>query len=313
MPKDIRIVFMGTPEFAVPSLEALLQDGHQVVAVVTAPDKPAGRGLQLKASAVKECALAHHLPVLQPTNLKDPEFLSTLLSYEANLQVVVAFRMLPESIWSYPAEGTFNLHASLLPNYRGAAPINWAIMNGETETGCTTFFLKHEIDTGNILFQEKEPIYAEDTVAQLYERLMHKGAQLVCKTVRAIRDEKISPIPQDETLARHAAPKIHKETCRIDWNKSAQAINNFVRGLSPIPAAWSLANDKQFKIYKTSVSGRIHAASGCGQVVSDGKKFLDVATGDGFLSIEEMQPEGKKRMSVEEFLRGYQTAGLQFN
>lgn len=303
--RDLRIIFMGTPEFAVPSLEALVNNGFNVVAVITAPDKPAGRGLTLKASAVKETAVKHNIPVLQPVNLKDPEFFEELKSYNANLQVVVAFRMLPENIWSYPEYGTFNLHASLLPDYRGAAPINWAIINGEKETGCTTFFLKHEIDTGNIIFFEKEKISDDDTIETLYHRLMEKGGALTLKTVQAIASEEIKTFPQDENSAKHAAPKIHKETCKIDWNKKADEVRNFVRGLSPVPAAWTILKEKQLKVFKTTVSETACIGTAPGTMRSDGKKTIEYATADFWLQINELQFEGKKRMSTEEFLRGF--------
>ncbi|HRG79892.1 MAG TPA: methionyl-tRNA formyltransferase, partial [Cyclobacteriaceae bacterium] len=231
----LRIIFMGTPEFAVPSLEILVQNKFNVVAVITAPDKPQGRGQKLTPSPVKECALKYNLPVLQPTNLKSPEFQEELKSYHANLQVVVAFRMLPEVVWSMPAIGTFNLHASLLPQYRGAAPINWAIINGEKETGVTTFFLKHEIDTGSIIFQDKETILETDDAGSLYERLMHKGANLVLKTVQAIEQGDYPSRPQSEAMEIKHAPKIFKETCEINWNQPSKKIIDFVRGLSPYP------------------------------------------------------------------------------
>src|SRR3990170_4019326 len=233
--QKLRIIFMGTPEFAVPSLEILIKNNYEVVAVVTAPDKPQGRGQKIVYSPVKECALKYNISVLQPTNLKSPEFLNELKSYQANLQIIVAFRMLPESVWAMPAIGTFNLHASLLPQYRGAAPINWAIINGEKETGATTFFLKHEIDTGSIIFQEKEPIFEEDTVGTLYERLMKKGAELVLKTVQAIEVNNYPSVPQTESNEIKHAPKIFKETCEISWNRTSEEIRNFVRGLNPYP------------------------------------------------------------------------------
>src|SRR5687767_4304162 len=247
---DLSIIFMGTPEFAVPSLEILVESKFKVVAVITAPDKPQGRGQKLIPSPVKECAMKHGIPVLQPTNLKSPEFLEELKSYNANLQIVVAFRMLPEAVWNMPAIGTFNLHASLLPQYRGAAPINWAIINGEKETGLTTFFLKHEIDTGSIIFQEKEPIHNDDNVGTLYERLMIKGAQLVLKTTQAIASGNYPAIPQQQEDEIKHAPKIFKETCEINWNQPNERVRNFVRGLSPYPAAWTRLQDKVFKIYK---------------------------------------------------------------
>jgi methionyl-tRNA formyltransferase len=228
---------MGTPEFAVPSLEILAENKFNVVAVITAPDKPQGRGQKLVASPVKQCAEKLGIPVLQPTNLKSPEFIEELRSYNANLQVVVAFRMLPEVVWAMPSYGTFNLHGSLLPQYRGAAPINWAIMNGEKETGVTTFFLQHDIDTGRIIFQETEPILDDDDVGTLYQRLMVKGAALVLKTVRAIEAEKYPSVPQPAGVEIHHAPKIFKETCEVNWDRPSKEICNFVRGLSPYPGA----------------------------------------------------------------------------
>src|SRR5689334_10217937 len=240
----LRIIFMGTPEFAVPSLEVLLEAKFNVVAVITAPDKPQGRGQKLMPSPVKECAVKHNIPVLQPTNLKSPEFLEQLKSYNANLQIVVAFRMLPEAVWAMPAIGTFNLHASLLPQYRRAAPINWAIINGEKETGVTTFFLKHEIDTGSIIFQEKEIIHDADDIGSLYERLMKKGSQLVLKTVKAIEAGNYPSTPQPQGIEIKHAPKIFKETCEINWNQPSKKIVDFVRGLSPYPAAWTILNGK---------------------------------------------------------------------
>ena len=240
MNTPLRIIYMGTPEFAVPGLDALVDSGCNVVAVITAPDKPAGRGLKLQMSPVKEAALKHDIPVLQPEKLKSEEFLETLKSYQADLQIVVAFRMLPEVVWNMPRLGTFNLHASLLPQYRGAAPINWAIINGEKETGVTTFFLKHEIDTGDIIIQEKEEILPSDNVGTLYEKLMNKGAAVIVKTVKLIQSENYTTSSQQFSEELNLAPKIFKETCEIDWNKSAIEIQNFVRGLSPYPAAWAV-------------------------------------------------------------------------
>ncbi len=302
---DLRIIFMGTPEFAVASLEALVENKFNVVAVITAPDKPQGRGQKLTASPVKECALKHNIPVLQPTNLKSPEFVEELKSYRANLQVVVAFRMLPEVVWAMPAIGTFNLHASLLPQYRGAAPINWAIINGEKETGVTTFFLKHEIDTGSIIFQEKEAIFEDDDVGSVYERLMNKGAKLVVKTVKAIEEGNYPSLPQNESQTIKHAPKIFKETCEVNWNQPSESVRNFVRGLSPYPAAWTTLNGKVFKLFKVKAeTNRGLSTVDCGQIDTDNKTFLKVKTQDGWISILEFQPEGKKRMMVEEFFRG---------
>lgn len=300
----LRIVFMGTPEFAVPSLNTLVDHGYDVAAVITAPDKPGGRGLQLTPSDVKVAALKHGLRILQPTNLKDPAFLEELKSIGANLQVVVAFRMLPEAVWSMPSLGTFNLHASLLPQYRGAAPINWAIINGEKETGVTTFFLKHEIDTGSILFQEKETIHPEDDAGTLYQRLMEKGAALVLKTVQAIESGQYRPLAQHEPSDLKHAPKIFRETCRIDWNSGSEQIVNFVRGLSPYPAAWTELEGKNFKIFRASVvtdKPRLTA----GAIDTDHKTFLHVGSFDRRVAVEELQPEGKRRMKIADLLRGY--------
>lgn len=305
MKKDLRIIYMGTPEFAVPSLQKLVKAGWNVVAVITAPDKPKGRGQKLIPSPVKEAALELNIPVLQPTNLKSPEFLEELTSYNADLQIVVAFRMLPEVVWSMPPLGTFNLHASLLPNYRGAAPINWAIINGETETGMTTFFLKHEIDTGNIILQEKESIHPEDNVGSLYARMMEKGSDLVVKTVELIANESVTTYPQDEKQFQHHAPKIFKETCQIDWLKDATSIHNLVRGLSPYPAAWTLLQDKTCKIFLTESSLSDDPNLKAGEWSSDGKTYLYFQTGQGKIYIKELQLEGKKRMGIEEFLRGF--------
>jgi methionyl-tRNA formyltransferase len=294
---------MGTPEFAVPSLEILIENRFNVVAVVTAPDKPQGRGQKLMSSPVKQSADKNNIPVLQPTNLKATEFIEELKSYEANLQIVVAFRMLPEVVWNMPSIGTFNLHGSLLPQYRGAAPINWAIINGEKETGVTTFFLKHEIDTGSIIFQEKEPIYENDNVGTVYERLMHRGAQLVLKTVKAIEANNYPSIPQEENIEIKHAPKIFKETCEINWNQPTHSIINFVRGLTPYPSAWTKLNHKTFKIFKVSPATN-NSNKAIGEIVTDNKSFLHIKTADGFMAIEELQPEGKKRMTIEDFFRG---------
>jgi methionyl-tRNA formyltransferase len=303
---SLRIIFMGTPEFAVPSLEILVENKFNVVAVITAPDKPQGRGQKLTASPVKECALKYNIPVLQPTNLKSPEFLEELKSYQANLQIVVAFRMLPEVVWSMPSLGTFNLHGSLLPQYRGAAPINWAIINGEKETGVTTFFLKHEIDTGSIIFQDREPIHEEDNVGTVYDRLMHRGAQLVLKTMRAIEEGNYPNQPQPTGIEIKHAPKIFKETCEVNWNQLSEQVRNFVRGLSPYPAAWSIINGKIFKVFHVRKSQITNHQSQMnpGSVETDNKTYLCVKTLDGFVSIEEFQPEGKKRMTIQEFFRG---------
>lgn len=304
---NIRLVFMGTPEFAVPSLEMLLTHHYDVAAVVTAPDNPQGRGKKVLPSPVKVAALAHHIPVLQPTNLKDPSFLATLQSYQADLQVVVAFRMLPQVVWAMPELGTFNLHASLLPAYRGAAPINWAIINGEQETGVTTFFLEQAMDTGHILFQDKESIDAQDTAGTLYKRLQHKGAHLVLKTVQAIEEGSYTATPQalsPESLSKKA-PKIHKEDCRINWAQKAISILNFIRGLSPYPAAWTILNGKTYKILSAEKSREELPLLSPGEVYTD-KHAVWVGTQDYPIAIKVLQLAGKKPMAVREFLRGHQ-------
>lgn len=295
---------MGTPEFAVPALEKLMEAGWNVVGVITAPDKPQGRGQKLVGSPVKEAAEKLGLHILQPTNLKNPEFQQELKDLNADLQIVVAFRMLPEAVWNMPPLGTFNLHASLLPNYRGAAPINWAIINGEKETGVTTFFLKHEIDTGSIIFQEKVAILPADALGVVYEKLMNIGADLVVKTVEAISKDEVNPSVQDESKAIHHAPKIFKETYKIDWTKSAESIHNLVRGLSPYPAAWTEFQDKTCKIFKTAFNESNMEGKKAGDWDSDGKTFLRFQTGLGTLDILELQLEGKKRMKIDELLRG---------
>ena len=306
MMQSVRIIFMGTPAFAVPSLEILVENKFNVVAVITAPDKPQGRGQKLTPSPVKEFAVKHNIPVLQPTNLKSPAFIDELKSCNANLQIVVAFRMLPEAVWAMPSIGTFNLHASLLPHYRGAAPINWAIINGEKETGVTTFFLKHEIDTGSIIFQEREPIGEKDDAGSLYERLMKKGGQLVLKTVKAIADGDYPLIPQPKVVETKRAPKIFKETCEINWNLSSTAIQNFTRGLCPYPAAWTQINGKAFKIFHIQLAASVieDASQTPGSLKTDHKTYLYIKASDGWISIEELQPEGKRRMTIEEFFRG---------
>lgn len=300
---ELRIIFMGTPDFAVPSLEILIEHKLNVVAVITAPDKPQGRGLKISRSPVKDCAAKHNIPILQPTNLKSPEFLETLKSYKANLQIVVAFRMLPEVVWNMPTFGTLNLHGSLLPQYRGAAPINWAIINGEKETGVTTFFLKHEIDTGSIIFQDVETIKPDDNAGKLHDRLMYKGADLVLKTVKAIEKGDYPATPQNENVEIKHAPKIFKETCEINWNQTSEQVYNFVRGLSPYPTAWTKINDKVYKIFSVKHGGFMQHKN-AGTIETDHKNFLYFRTIDGLVSIEELQPEGKKRMSIKDFFRG---------
>lgn len=302
---DLRIIFMGTPEFAVPSLEILVENKFNVVAVITAPDKPQGRGQKLTPSPVKESALKHNIRVLQPTNLKSQTFIEELRNFQANLQVVVAFRMLPESVWSMPAMGTLNLHASLLPQYRGAAPIQWVIINGEKETGLTTFFLKHEIDTGSIIFQEREPILGNDTAGDLYERLMKKGCQLVLKTVKAIATGSYPSLPQLPSGNLKHAPKIHKDICEINWNQPAENIRNFVRGLSPSPGAWTVLEEKTFKIFSLQpVTPTIQNLGGPGTLHTDNKDYLYIKTSDGWISVTELQSEGKRKMTIQEFFRG---------
>lgn len=300
--KELRIVFMGTPEFAVPSLEVLVEHGYNVVAVVTAPDKPQGRGQKVEMSPVKASAMKHGLTILQPTNLKSQEFIDTLRSLNANLQIVVAFRMLPEVVWAMPELGTFNLHASLLPQYRGAAPIHWAVINGEKETGVTTFFLKHAIDTGSVIFQEREPIADDDTVGTVYERLMNKGSALVLRTVKAIETGTAPALPQHEDATLKHAPKIFRETCEIKWDRSAHEIRNFIRGLNPFPTAWTTLREKSFKILQARVVSGPGGAPG--SIDTDEKTFLRVRAADAWVVIEELQPEGKRKMNIQDFFRG---------
>ena len=303
--RSLRIIYMGTPEFAVPALEKLVAAGWNVIAVITAPDKPQGRGQKLVGSPVKEAAERLDIPVLQPTNLKDPGFQQELKELAADLQIVVAFRMLPEAVWNMPPLGTFNLHASLLPNFRGAAPINWALIQGEKVTVVTTFFLQHEIDTGNILFQEKVTILPEDNLGSLYEKLMNLGANLVVQTVVAIANKDIHPLPQDEALAIHSAPKIFKETGKIDWITSATSIHNLIRGLSPYPGAWTELQGKSCKIFaSTHLEGKL-SGKAPGEWTSDFKTYLHFQCGQGILVVQELQLEGKKRMKVDELLRGW--------
>jgi len=303
MSNSLRIIFMGTPEFAVPSLQRLVESNSNVVAVVTVPDKPTGRGQKLTASPVKLYAQEKGIPVLQPEKLKNPEFLEELRSYHADLQVVVAFRMLPEVVWGMPSKGTFNLHSSLLPQYRGAAPINWAVINGDSETGVTTFFIEKNIDTGKIIFQEKEHIHADDDAGAVHDRLMELGAELVLKTVRAIEAGNYPQEPQQDSDDLKAAPKIFRETCQIDWTLPGEQIHNFVRGLSPYPAAWTTLNGLSCKIYKTAPSDFAEEAQP-GEFRTDNKTYLNFKTGDSWLSILDLQMEGKKRMNVVDFLRG---------
>ncbi len=312
--KDLRIVFMGTPEFAVTSLKALIENGYNVVGVVTAPDRPSGRGQKLHQSDVKQYAISVGLPVLQPEKLKDENFLEALKSLNHDIQIIVAFRMLPEVVWKMPPMGTFNLHGSLLPHYRGAAPLNWAIINGDQETGVTTFLLKQEIDTGNILFQEKVQIGPEETNGELHDALMEIGANLVLKTVDALAEGNVSPLAQDimdiDREKLHA-PKIFKENCMIDWGKPGTAINNLIRGLSPYPAAWTnfqnSGSETDVKIFRASFE-QVNHQYNHGEIRSDNKKYLKIACADGFLHILDLQLAGKKRLGIAEFLRGFPNA-----
>jgi methionyl-tRNA formyltransferase len=303
--QDLRIVFMGTPEFAVASLDALIEAGCNVVGVITAPDKPAGRGMQLTQSAVKKYAVEKGLHTLQPEKLKNSEFLAELKALQADIQVVVAFRMLPELVWAMPTMGTINVHGSLLPQYRGAAPINWAVINGETETGVTTFKLQHTIDTGNILLQETMVIGENETVGDIHERMKLIGAQILVKTIRAIVDDSIKEVPQNtnQYILNHA-PKIFTETCTIDWTKSASDIHNLIRGLSPYPAAFTTLNNKKLKIFNCKKEIIQHKED-IGNVSTDNKSYLKFSCADGFIHVLDLQLEGKKRLLIDEFLRGY--------
>lgn len=303
--ESMRIIFMGTPDFAVPSLQILCDHGFEVVAVVTSPDKPAGRGLQIQESPVKKFAVSRNIPVLQPEKLKDPEFLAALRQLKADIQVVVAFRMLPEVVWNMPRLGTLNLHASLLPDYRGAAPINHAIINGETKTGVTTFFLQHAIDTGDIILQESVDIGPSENAGSLHDRLMMAGAGLVLKTIQLISEGGVNPVPQKGDSIKKA-PKIFKADCRINWDQSALQVYNFIRGLSPYPAAWTTVDQQQVKL----LSVHIEEAEGrnlpiAGSMETDGNSFMRFAASDNWIYVDELQWEGKKRMPVADFLRGY--------
>ena len=310
--EDLRIIFMGTPEFAVASLDAMVKQDYTISAVVTAPDRPAGRGRKMNTSAVKEYALKQKLPLLQPENLKDPAFHKELAKYNATLFIVVAFRMLPEAVWSMPSLGTFNLHASLLPQYRGAAPINRTIMNGEIKGGVTTFFLRHEIDTGNIIFREETPIGPDDTAGNYHDRLMHIGASLTLKTVEAIRDGQVNTINQNDLIVKDSvlktAPKIHKEDCRINWSKSADEIYNMIRGLSPYPGAYTelnLPGGKQLylKIFRAEIR-QCKCSAAHGTIMTDYKSYFNICCNNACISILELQQSGKKRMKIKNFLTG---------
>jgi len=304
--KDLRIVFMGTPDFAVASLDAICKAGFQVVGVITAPDRPAGRGMKLTESAVKKYATENSLNILQPVKLKDPDFLHTLRALEADLQIVVAFRMLPEVVWNMPPMGTVNLHGSLLPQYRGAAPINWSIINGEKETGVTTFKLKQEIDTGDILLQEKFPVSDTDNFGDVHDRMKEIGAAVLVKTIRGLAEGSLKEIPQSmvDSGTLKSAPKIFTDHCRIDWTKPVQEIHNLIRGLSPYPGAFTSFQGKMLKIYRSSIEYQVPAGEP-GAFSSDGKTFLKFACRDGYILVKELQLEGKKKMGTEDFLRGY--------
>jgi methionyl-tRNA formyltransferase len=313
--KDLRIVFMGTPDFAVESLKALVENNSNIVGVVPAPARPAGRGQKLKQSPVKEYAVSVNIPVLQPEKLKNEEFLGELKALKADLQIIVAFLMLPEVVWSMPPLGSFNLHGSLLPRYRGAAPINWAVINGDKETGVTTFFLKHEIDTGNVIFQERMPINDDDTAGTVHDKMMVLGAGLVVKTVQAIIDEKAEALPQsnDESQLKHA-PKIFKDDCRIDWQKDVESVRNHIRGLSPYPTAWTefgMKNGKQISCKVFFAERNDTKELSAGQFESDNKTYLSIGTGNGVLDITQLQLAGKKRMTIEELLRGFDTEQIE--
>ena len=320
--EDLRIVYMGTPDFAVEALRQLVEGGYNVVGVITMPDKPAGRGHKIQYSPVKQYALEQNLPLLQPEKLKDEAFVQALREWKADLQIVVAFRMLPEVVWSMPRLGTFNLHASLLPQYRGAAPINWAVINGDTETGITTFFLKHEIDTGEVIQQVRVPITDTDNVEIVHDKLMMLGGKLVVETVDAILNGVVKPVPQEEMAVvgeLRPAPKIFKETCRIDWNQPVKKVYDFIRGLSPYPAAWSELVSPEgevvvVKIFETekyirNEGKRCRNSRGCfckvGSIETDGKKYIKVAVRDGFVSVLSLQLPGKKRLKTDELLRGF--------
>ncbi|QCW99710.1 methionyl-tRNA formyltransferase [Aggregatimonas sangjinii] len=306
--RDLRIVFMGTPDFAVTTLAALLNEGHPIVGVITAPDRPAGRGRKLRPSAVKQFALENGLHLMQPTNLKNEDFLNELRALQANLQIVVAFRMLPKQVWAMPEYGTFNLHASLLPDYRGAAPINWAIINGDSMTGVTTFFIDDKIDTGEIILQKAVPITEEDSAGTLHDRLMHQGAALVLRTVQLIKEDKAKTTPQDPGKERRPAHKIYTETCQINWQSTLEEIHNLVRGLSPYPVAWSNfvngEDEGTIKIYKTSVEKVKHKET-IGALIGEAHS-LKVAAPSGYLHLLEIQLSGKRKMATKDLLNGYQ-------
>jgi methionyl-tRNA formyltransferase len=306
--EKLRIVFMGTPEFAVGILDTILQNNYEVVGVITAADKPAGRGQKIKYSAVKEYALANQLPLLQPTNLKDEGFLAELQALNANLQIVVAFRMLPKVVWDMPSLGTFNLHASLLPNYRGAAPINWAIINGEIKTGVTTFFIDDKIDTGAMILNAETAIGTNESAGELHDRLMQLGSEIVTQTLALLESGKVTTTIQEDNAEIKTAYKLNKENCKIDWHQPASEIHNLIRGLSPYPAAWCFISDKgeewNVKIYQSNIVIEAHTLA-VGQLVCT-KKELKIAVQDGFIQIQSLQFPGKKKMNTAELLNGIQ-------
>jgi len=311
--KNLRIIFMGTPEFAVASLKALVETNHNIVGVITNPDKPAGRGQKIKKSEVKKYAIEKKLHILQPEKLKNSGFIEQLKKLKADLQIVIAFRMLPEVVWNMPQYGTFNLHASLLPQYRGAAPINWAIINGEKKTGATTFFIEHKIDTGKIIFHEEVPILANETAGELHDKLMVIGAKLVLKTVESIWNNSFPQIDQASMINNSEnlkpAPKINKEDCKIKWDKNILEVYNFIRGLSPYPGAWSeilsLSNKKLFiKIFQTEIIRKQHSCP-VGKIISDNKTYIKISAKNGFVYLKSLQLAGKKKLQVEDFLKGF--------
>lgn len=318
MEEKLRIIFFGTPEFGVASLDMLMKNNYDVVGIVTVPDKPAGRGLDLKFSAIKEYAMSKNIRVFQPENLKNEEFLNQMKELNPNLGIVVAFRKLPKEVWSFPSLGTFNLHASLLPHYRGAAPINWAIINGEKESGVTTFFLDDEIDTGKIILRAKENIFEDDTAGTLYERLMKDGADLTLKTVRAIETGNYTPEDQSSFIKPSEkiklAPKIFKDDCKISWKKKAEDVYDFIRGLSPYPTAWTEIKKESevlsMKIFKTSKE-IIEHQNEISSIHTDGKTFAKIAVKEGFINLIELQLAGRKKMNIEEFLRGFSFEGWE--
>ncbi|MDR0712749.1 MAG: methionyl-tRNA formyltransferase [Bacteroidales bacterium] len=305
----MRIIFMGTPEFAVASLEAIFRSGIEIAAVVTTPDKPTGRGLKIRETDVKQFAKSRNLPVLQPENLKDADFIAQLKAFHADLFVVVAFRMLPEIVWQIPPLGAVNLHASLLPQYRGAAPINWAIINGETRTGTTVFFINKEIDTGNILSYKEEDILPEDNAGSLHDKLMNSGARHLVEAIGVIEKGNFSTIPQKSATFLKSAPKIFRETCKINWDENTVKIHHLVRGLSPSPAAWTTlvsadGEKSTVKIFETELLPGNKTETRNAAVRTDGRKYLHIAASDGWISVKNLQPEGKKRMNTEDFLNG---------